>query len=659
MAPVIIAKDLYKRYPGFPPVLRGVSISVEPGELVAIMGPSGCGKSTMLHVLGMLHAPDAGTLEILGTDVLQFDREQTAAFRRGNMGFVMQSSNLFDHSTVFENVEFPLIYEKIPPEERWERVIRALELVRLSTRVHYRSNRLSGGEQQRVAIARAMVNTPRVLLADEPTGALDARTSRVVMENFRTLCHSGGVAMIMVTHDPSMADFCDSIYTLEEGILHCRKQDRAFLEHPAEQRGHLLDGPPRLMKTACVMGRFPEPTGMSTVQDVLRLHAAGVLSRVYSTQGAGLGALSGSEQYALPLPVRRIGALKLFSALGALLGGSSCSAGCLWRELPLRRQFGALSSRLWHLACGALIARWSKEDELDFLYAPSAHGPATTAWAAARMAGIPFAFGVRTQDTRRNLAPLGVKMRDALFVRCDTEATRALLLKEFPAIPADKVFLLRDGMTLPPPAEDEATMPPNPHEAHVTTMLMAGSLRPEKGIADVLRACAELKSLKVPFALRIAGTGRSWGLRCLAWRLGLRRQVTFLGHVAHERMPEELKGADIFISASYAAGEMDGLPSALQEAMLYGCAVVATDLPGQAEVIRQEQNGLLVPQRSPAALAQALRRLMEEPALTKRMAEAARKSARECFDNDTEAPELVRLFLKARPAVAAGKNEKI
>ena len=170
MAPVIVAKDLYKCYAGFSPVLRGVNIEVVPGEMVAIMGPSGCGKSTMLHVLGMLHAPDSGSLQILGKDVLTLDREQTASFRRGTMGFVMQSSNLFDHSTVFENVEFPLIFEKIPPEERWERVIRALELVRLSARVHYRSNRLSGGEQQRVAIARAM---QRIFAAD--IGGTNAR----------------------------------------------------------------------------------------------------------------------------------------------------------------------------------------------------------------------------------------------------------------------------------------------------------------------------------------------------------------------------------------------------------------------------------------------------------------------------------------------------
>lgn len=201
MAPVIIAKDLYKCYAGFSPVLRGVNIEVEAGELVAIMGPSGCGKSTMLHVLGMLHAPDSGTLEILGTNVLEFNREQTAAFRRGNMGFVMQSSNMFDHSTVFENVEFPLIYENVPPAERWERVIRALELVRLSARVHYRSNRLSGGEQQRVAIARAIVSEPRLLLLDEPLSNLDAKLRVDMRSELKRLHHDTGSTIIYVTHD--------------------------------------------------------------------------------------------------------------------------------------------------------------------------------------------------------------------------------------------------------------------------------------------------------------------------------------------------------------------------------------------------------------------------------------------------------------------------
>ena len=163
MAPVIVARDLYKCYAGFPPVLRGVNIEVQAGELVAIMGPSGCGKSNMLHVLGMLHAPDAGTLHILDTDVLAFTREQTAAFRRGNMGFVMQSSNLFEHSTVFENVAFAMEvfgYDKVQIQKR---VLEVLDLVGLKNKVRQYPTQLSGGEQQRVVIARAIVKNPSII----------------------------------------------------------------------------------------------------------------------------------------------------------------------------------------------------------------------------------------------------------------------------------------------------------------------------------------------------------------------------------------------------------------------------------------------------------------------------------------------------------------
>ena len=238
MAPVIVAKDLYKCYAGFAPVLRGVNIEVQAGELVAIMGPSGCGKSTMLHILGMLHAPDAGSLEILGTDVLAFNREQTAAFRRGNMGFVMQSSNLFEHSTVFENVEFPLIYEGIPPQERWERVIRALELVRLSARVHYRSNRLSGGEQQRVAIARALAGGADVIFADEPTGALDSRNGRAVLSMLRRIADDPKRSVVMVTHDLEAASMADRILVLRDGQV-AREMGRST---PAQILAALEDG---------------------------------------------------------------------------------------------------------------------------------------------------------------------------------------------------------------------------------------------------------------------------------------------------------------------------------------------------------------------------------------------------------------------------------
>lgn len=236
MAPVIVAKDLYKCYAGFSPVLRGVNIEVQAGELVAIMGPSGCGKSTMLHILGMLHAPDAGSLNILGTDVLTFTREQTAAFRRGNMGFVMQSSNLFEHSTVFENVEFPLIYEGIPPQERWERVIRALELVRLSARVHYRSNRLSGGEQQRVAIARAIATDPKIIYFDEPTSALDPELTVEVLAVMRDLA-ADGMTMLVVTHEMGFArNVSNQVVFMEHGVVVEQGPAKEIFTAPREER---------------------------------------------------------------------------------------------------------------------------------------------------------------------------------------------------------------------------------------------------------------------------------------------------------------------------------------------------------------------------------------------------------------------------------------
>ena len=239
MAPVIIAKDLYKCYAGFSPVLRGVNIEVEAGELVAIMGPSGCGKSTMLHVLGMLHAPDSGTLEILGTNVLEFNREQTAAFRRGNMGFVMQSSNMFDHSTVFENVEFPLIYENVPPAERWERVIRALELVRLSARVHYRSNRLSGGEQQMLAMGRALMSKPRLIVMDEPSMGLSPIFVNEIFDIIRVVSESGTTVLLVEQNAKKALSIADRAYVLETGKITMSGNASDLLNDEAVQKAYL------------------------------------------------------------------------------------------------------------------------------------------------------------------------------------------------------------------------------------------------------------------------------------------------------------------------------------------------------------------------------------------------------------------------------------
>lgn len=650
MTPVIIAKELFKCYAGFAPVLRGVDLEVVPGEMVAIMGPSGCGKSTMLHVLGMLHAPDSGSLEILGQNVLALDREGTAAFRRGNMGFVMQASNLFDHSTVFENVEFPLIYERVPPQERWERVIRALELVRLSARVHYRSNRLSGGEQQRVAIARAMVNNPRILLADEPTGALDAKTSRLIMDNFRSLCHKGGVAMVMVTHDPKMADFCDSIYTLEDGLLRCQRH--RLPEMAAEQAQNLLSGVTPVVRGALVAEVFPEPSGQCLMESAHHMHASGLLSRIYAIRGGGL--LGNPEGYALPLAVRRMGLLRLMAALPGLLRqahGASSSLWRLWQALPGK------GGRHWraHLRAflsGLLLARWGREEGIAFFYAAGARGPATAAWVAARLLHVPFAFAVHAADLAAPGRNWAAKGADAAFVRCDTKATRDAVLARAPGL-AGKAEVLHDPLTLTPQEEEGDAA--NAGGERPPALLAVGTLAQRKGYDQLLRACALLHSQNMPFSLTFVGQGpEKWRLRWLAWRLGLRELTTFTGQVPHENMAGLYSQADIFVAPGRRAhgGDMDGLPSAMLEALACGLPVVASDLPGHTEAVTDGVNGRLVPQDSVEALADALRGLMEDAALRQRLGEAARQGVEGALADARHTDERLSALIRA----ACGKS---
>lgn len=219
MSNIIIATNLTKSYPTQGNVLNGVDIEIKEKEFIAIMGPSGCGKSTLLHLLGLLHTPDKGTLKILDTDVSRLSQDSATIFRRETMGFILQSNNMFPHTTVYENVEFPLIYKKVAKNERPDRIKKALDNVNLFDKSNSWSNSLSGGEQQRVAIARALVNNPKIILADEPTGALDSANSNSLMRLFRSICMEQKVAIIMVTHDPKMAQYCDKTFRLEDGKL--------------------------------------------------------------------------------------------------------------------------------------------------------------------------------------------------------------------------------------------------------------------------------------------------------------------------------------------------------------------------------------------------------------------------------------------------------
>lgn len=200
-------------------VLRGVDLELRPGEMTAIMGPSGCGKSTMLYILGLLAPPTGGSYTMKGQEMFGLSSKAQAAIRRECLGFVLQSCNLFDHSTVFENLEFPLIYARCPKVKREKVVASALEQVGLSHKLKHRTNQLSGGEQQRVAIARALVNKPSVLLADEPTGQLDQKTGDMVMSYFRKIVLEHDTTMLIVTHDASVAKQCTRVFQMHDGLL--------------------------------------------------------------------------------------------------------------------------------------------------------------------------------------------------------------------------------------------------------------------------------------------------------------------------------------------------------------------------------------------------------------------------------------------------------
>lgn len=199
--------------------LNDVSLSIEQGEFVAIMGTSGSGKSTFMNMLGTLDKPNSGSYYLDGIDMLSLDTNALAEVRNIKMGFVFQGFNLISRTTALENVELPMIYKGIPEEERIKRAKHALKIVGLEKREDHMPNQMSGGQQQRVAIARAIVNDPPLILADEPTGNLDTRTSIEVMEFFVNLNAKMGKTIVLVTHEPDIAEYCKRIVRFKDGNI--------------------------------------------------------------------------------------------------------------------------------------------------------------------------------------------------------------------------------------------------------------------------------------------------------------------------------------------------------------------------------------------------------------------------------------------------------
>jgi putative ABC transport system ATP-binding protein len=231
MEPVIEVRDLVKVYHVGEveiPAIRGVSVSIEKREFVAIMGASGSGKSTFMNILGFLDQQTSGQYLLDGVSGERLSRDELAEIRNRKIGFIFQGFNLLSRTSTLENVELPLIYAQIPAARRKEMVRRSVSAVGLEGREHHYPSQLSGGQQQRVAIARALVNEPSILLADEPTGNLDSKTSEEIMAIFQHLNRDLGITIIMITHEPDIASFAGRKILFKDGlIVHDEKNDAA------------------------------------------------------------------------------------------------------------------------------------------------------------------------------------------------------------------------------------------------------------------------------------------------------------------------------------------------------------------------------------------------------------------------------------------------
>ena len=243
MTAVLLADNIHKYYElGESRVhaLRGINVSVERGDFVAIMGASGSGKSTFMNILGCLDRPSSGRYLLEGTDVAVLDKRQLAAIRNSKLGFVFQGFNLLPRTTALENVQLPTLYTRIEKSERIQRAKDALVLVGLADRSQHFPSQLSGGQQQRVAIARALVNHPAILLADEPTGNLDSRTSVEIMDLFQRL-NEQGLTVVLVTHEHDIAQFAKRVIVFRDGRI---RKDEFVPDRP--RAGEVLRSMPTL-----------------------------------------------------------------------------------------------------------------------------------------------------------------------------------------------------------------------------------------------------------------------------------------------------------------------------------------------------------------------------------------------------------------------------
>ncbi|MDE5737935.1 MAG: ABC transporter ATP-binding protein [Oscillospiraceae bacterium] len=220
---MISMKNIIKRYyigkPNELQILNGISLDVHEGEFVSIVGQSGSGKSTLMNIIGALDRPTEGTYLLNGVDISTLDDTELSRIRNKEIGFVFQTFNLISRTDAIKNVEMPMMYAGVPRKQRLERTMELLEIVGMSERAYHQPNELSGGQKQRVAIARAMANKPSLLLADEPTGALDTKTGRMIMDLFHKLHQEEGTTIVLITHSPELAEETQRMITISDGSI--------------------------------------------------------------------------------------------------------------------------------------------------------------------------------------------------------------------------------------------------------------------------------------------------------------------------------------------------------------------------------------------------------------------------------------------------------
>ena len=404
-----------------------------------------------------------------------------------------------------------------------------------------------------------------------------------------------------------------------------------------------------LARTAYVLLWFPKPSETFIFKEVVNLHRLGLPIKVFTLYGELKGNLS-PEMRSCPVPIERLGIPsfpRLLAGVNHWLRRDRRLTLRLFREVPLRRWngFEKGGESLWAFLCAFFLARRFDEEGIEHIHAPWACGPATAAWAASRLTGIPFSFTGRAHDIYPPDGAIREKIRDAVLVRLETRANQAHLAEYSPG-DAAKLRVTYNGVPLEHAETSPAPMTP-PYR-----LLAIGRLVPTKGFDVLIRACGILARSGFDFHLSLVGDGsRMPWLKHLVRRLGLKERVSFPGFVPYDRVTGYFQSADIFVMPSVvdSTGNRDGLPTVILEALLHRLPVIATEVSGIPEIIQEGVTGLLVRPRDVRGLADSIRRMTGDRARALWMAEQGRKKVREEFDPARNHSALLEIYREIIP----------